>query len=88
MASKTVKLGSKVGLHARPAALFTKAAAAAGIPVTIAKADGKQVNAASILSVLTLNAGFGDEVTISAEGDNAEQVIADLSAMLERDLDA
>lgn len=88
MASKTVKLGSKVGLHARPAALFTKAAAAAGIPVTIAKADGKPVNAASILSVLTLNAGFGDEVTLSAEGDNAEQVIADLSAMLERDLDA
>ena len=88
MASQTVTLGSKVGLHARPAALFTKAAAAAGIPVTIAKGEGTAVNAASILSVLTLNAGFGDQVTISATCDNAEQVVADLAAMLERDLDA
>ena len=88
MASRSVKLGSKVGLHARPAAMFTKAAAAAGIAVTISKEGGKAVNAASILSVLTLNAGFGDEVTISAEGENADQVIADLAAMLERDLDA
>lgn len=88
MATKRVVIGSKVGLHARPAALFVKAAAATGIPVTLAKEGGKQVSASSILGVLTLNVAFGDEVILSAEGENAEAVLDELAAMLERELDA
>lgn len=87
MAEKTVKVGSKVGLHARPAALFVKAAAASGVPVTLTKVGGNSVSASSILGVLTLNIAFGDEVTLSAEGDNAETVVAELAAMLASELD-
>lgn len=88
MAQRTVVVGSKVGLHARPAALFAKAAAGAGLPVTIRKGDGDAVPAASILSVLTLNAACGDTVTIEADGDRADAVLDDLATLLASDLDA
>jgi phosphocarrier protein len=85
---RTVVIASKVGLHARPAALFTKAATAAGLPVTIRKGDGDPVPASSILSVLTLNVGCGDAVTIEAEGHGADVVLDELAALLAQDLDA
>ena len=50
--SRTVRIGSAHGLHARPAKLFAQAAKDAGIPVTIAKDAGSPVNAASILAAL------------------------------------
>jgi phosphocarrier protein HPr len=87
MSQRQVTIGSKVGLHARPAAIFAKAAAAAPVAVQIAK-DGDPVNAASMLSLLTLGAGHGDEVTLFAEGDGADAVLDDLAALLARDLDA
>ena len=61
MSERQVTIGSKVGLHARPASLFAKAVKDAGVPVQIAK-DGKPpVNAASLLSLLTLGAEFGEQ---------------------------
>jgi phosphocarrier protein HPr len=88
MSERQVTIGSKVGLHARPASLFAKAVKDAGVPVKIAK-DGKPpVNAASLLSLLTLGAEFGDEVTLSAEGEGAETALDELAEMLGRDLDA
>jgi phosphocarrier protein HPr len=85
---RSVVIASKVGLHARPAALFTKAATAAGMPITIRKAGGEPVPATSILSVLTLNAANGDEVTLEAEGDGADLTLDQLVALLAQDLDA
>ena len=83
MAERRAVVQSPVGLHARSAALFTKTAAASGLPVTISKGDGVPVPAASILSVLTLNVGHGDEVTLRADGDGAETVLEELVAVLE-----
>lgn len=87
MAEQTVRIASTHGLHARPASIFTQAAAAAGVPVQVAK-GGKSVNAASILGVISLGINHGDEVTVSAEGDAADQVVADLVALLSTDFDA
>lgn len=87
MVERHVVVGSPVGLHARPAALFSQAAAATGIPVTLTSASGRTVNAASILGVLSLGVDFGQTVTIAAEGERALDVLDDLAAMLERDLD-
>jgi phosphocarrier protein HPr len=87
VAEQTVRVASSHGLHARPASIFTRAAAAAGVPVRVAK-DGKSVNAASILGVISLGINHGDEVTVSVDGDTAEQVVADLVALLSTDLDA
>jgi phosphocarrier protein HPr len=81
-------IGSAVGLHARPAAVFVQAAVRAPVAVTIAKGDGEPVDARSILFVLTLGAAQGDEVVLRAEGEGAEEALDSLVALLEQDLDA
>lgn len=88
MAQRTVVIASKVGLHARPAKLFTQAASASGIAVRIAKGDGAPVDAASILRVMALGAKHGDEVTLTAEGDGDEEVLDGLVDLLSTDHDA
>lgn len=77
---------SPVGLHARPAALFVKRVASSGLKVTVkpivdgevaAEADGK-----SILSVLALGIKSGQTVRITVEGENPDELVADLQAIL------
>lgn len=88
MPERTVTVASRVGLHARPASLFSQAAAGAGVPVTITNEAGKTVNAASILGVLSLGIDHGDTVTIAAEEvEGADAALDGLVALLERDLD-
>lgn len=87
MPERTVVVASKVGLHARPAAVFAKAAAEQPARVTIRK-DGEPVDASSILAIMILGVQHGDEVTLAAEGEQAEQSLAALVELLERDLDA
>ena len=82
MPERTVTVASSVGLHARPASLFSQAAAKVGVPVTLTSAAGKSVNAASILGVLSLGIGHGEEVTLSAEGDGAEGALDSLAEVL------
>jgi phosphocarrier protein HPr len=86
--SRTVHIGSSHGLHARPAKLFAQAAKDAGIPVTISKGAGSPVNAASILGVIALGVEHGDYVTLTADGDDAENVLDALSELLTTDHDA
>ena len=87
MSERHVRVGSKVGLHARPASLFAKAVAESGVAVQIAKEGGKPVNARSVLNLLTLGAGYGEPVILSAEGEGADVALDSLAAMLERELD-
>ena len=87
MSERQVTIGSKVGLHARPASLFAKPVKDVGIPVQIAKGSKPPVNDASLLNLLTLGAEFGDNVTLYAEGEGADAALDELSAMLGRDLD-
>ena len=88
MPHRTVTIGSSVGLHARPAKLFSQAASASGLPVRIAKGDGPAVDAASILRVMALGAKHGEDVTVSVEGDGADAVLDHLVILLASDLDA
>ena len=87
MSERQVRVGSKVGLHARPASLFAKAVANAGVPVQIAKDGQPPVNARSLLNVLTLGVKYGELVTLYAEGEGADGALDDLAAMLGRELD-
>lgn len=86
MPSQTVVLTNPTGLHARPAKVFAQAASAPAAEVTLTKGD-RQVNAKSVLSVLTLDCHQGDEVTISVEGDGADAVLAQLVELVESGLD-
>ncbi|MGI5164935.1 HPr family phosphocarrier protein [Spirillospora sp. CA-253888] len=82
MSERNVKIESTVGLHARPAALFVQTAAKAPMDVTVAKQGKDPVNAKSILAVLGLDARHGEQVTLKAEGDGADEVLDQLQAIL------
>ncbi|GIH28108.1 phosphotransferase [Acrocarpospora phusangensis] len=88
MPERTVTIASATGLHARPAKLFVEAATRQGVPVTIRLGEGRAVPANSMLSVLTLGATHGSEVTLHAEGPGAEAALDELATLLATDLDA
>jgi phosphocarrier protein len=88
MTQRAVTVGSRVGLHARPASLFVQAAARQPVAVTIAKSGGPPVDARSILLVLGLDVRGGDEVVLSADGEGAELALDELASLVARDLDA
>jgi phosphocarrier protein HPr len=88
MPERTVTVASKVGLHARPAAVFVKKAAELALPVTLAKNGGNPVSARSMLAVMSLDVRNGDEVLLAAEpADGAEEALEELARLLETDLD-
>jgi phosphocarrier protein HPr len=80
-----VTLMNASGLHARPAKIFARAAAAKAADVSVEK-DGRRVNAKSVLSLLTLDCHQGDEIVISVEGDDAAATLAELVALVESKL--
>ncbi|GGM70185.1 hypothetical protein GCM10012275_45740 [Longimycelium tulufanense] len=88
MPQRRVVVASKVGLHARPAAVLAKTAAEQPVSVTIAKDGGQPVEAASVLGLMTLGAGHGDEVVLTAEGEGAEEALAAIADLIAKDLDA
>ena len=82
---RTVTLGSKSGLHARPAAIFVQNAKGFQCSITLSKNE-KKVNAKSLLSVLTLGAEHGEQVLLHADGEDAETAVEKLAALLAGDL--
>lgn len=72
---------NKSGLHARPAKVFARAAASHACDVIVSKGD-REANAKSVLSVLTLDCLFGDEITIHTEGDGAERALDELVSLV------
>lgn len=76
---RTVRLSAD--LHARPAGQFSRAAA--GFASTVAvEAGERSVDARSVLLVMSLGATKGAEVTVRAEGDDAEQAVEALVGIL------
>ena len=84
MPSRTVIVGSTVGLHARPAAMIVAAAGTYDDEVTLSL-NGSDVDAASSLLIMTQGAEMGAEVTV--ESDNSEAVDR-IASMIEQNLDA
>ena len=82
VAERRVRVLSNVGLHTRPAALFVQAATKAPYDVRVAKTGGEQVNAKSILSVLSLDVRHDEEIVISADGDDADKLLDELAALV------
>lgn len=79
-------VAAEVGLHARPAALFVQAVAAAGCSVKLTKtaADGsiKTADGTSILQVMSLGVACGESVKVEVLGENEAEVAAQLKALL------
>jgi phosphocarrier protein HPr len=78
---------NKVGLHARPASIFVQSAGKFRSRITIRniKSGGQPVNAKSILHVLTLGVGQGDEVELLIEGEDEANAAARLRQLFVSD---
>ncbi len=80
-AEVTLTLLNKVGLHARPASQFVQAAMRFASTITVS-CGTRQANAKSILQVLNLGAGGGAEITIRAEGADADTATQALQQLI------
>ncbi len=85
MAEATIQVKHKVGLHARPAALFVQTAAkfASNIKVKNLTANGNFVDAKSIIMVLTLGVMKDHEVVIQTDGADADAALHALKSLIE-----
>ena len=78
----TLVVRNKVGLHARPAALFVQTAKQFDCDVKVTHGE-REGNAKSILSVLALGVDQGAEIIIHTEGEGADACLAALEALIE-----
>jgi len=86
MLRKELTIINKLGLHARPAAMFVKVSSAHNAEVLVEK-DDEQVNGKSIMGLMMLAAGPGCKVTIHAQGTDARAALAEIEQILERKFD-
>lgn len=75
-------LRNQYGMHARPAALFVKTVSRFDADVTVEK-DGLSVSGKSIMGLMTLEAGLGARLTVKVSGQDAEQVLDEVEALIE-----
>jgi len=83
---KSYTINNEFGLHARPAALFVKCASKYGCEIQVEK-DGMNVSGKSIMGLLTLEGHQGSTLTITASGDDAEEALAALGDLFDRNFD-
>ena len=77
---------NRLGLHARPAAMFVRIANRHRANIWVQK-DGERVNGKSILGLLTLAAPKGTKLVISADGADAEKAVEELGLLIQRRFD-
>ncbi len=83
-AERRVTVINELGLHARPAAEFVKLASRFESHIRVAK-DGQPVNGKSIMGVMTLAAECGAELTLRAEGVDAEAAVTALEDLVAKE---
>jgi phosphocarrier protein HPr len=84
--TKELTVVNKLGIHARPAALFVKTANRFACDIFVEK-DGEKINGKSIMGLMMLAAGPGSKLTIHANGADAPQAIAEIEALMKRKFD-
>jgi len=84
--TRNVIVRNPQGLHARPADMLVRLANQFQSDVSIGKA-GKQVDCKSILSVLTLGATQGTELSVSAEGEDAQRAVQSICDLIQGGFD-
>ncbi|MDV7391394.1 HPr family phosphocarrier protein [Arthrospira platensis SPKY1] len=77
---------NKMGIHARPAAMIVRIANKYPAEVTVEK-DDEQVNGKSIMGLMMLAAGKGSLIKITASGNGADEMLAELEALFTRKFD-
>jgi phosphotransferase system HPr (HPr) family protein len=78
----SIVVHNKVGLHARPAALFVQTATAHQSKITVTNGE-KSGNAKSILGILALGVQQNDKITIHADGPDETEALTALTKLIE-----
>jgi phosphocarrier protein HPr len=84
--TKELTIVNKLGIHARPAAMFVKTANRFACDVFVEK-DGEKINGKSIMGLMMLAAGPGSKITLHIKGADAPNAIAELEALVKRKFD-
>ena len=84
--TKHFQVSNKLGIHARPAALFVKTANRFDCEIFVEK-DGEKVNGKSIMGLMMLAAGPGSKLTVHAQGREASQALAEIETLIKRKFD-
>jgi phosphocarrier protein HPr len=84
--TKDFLVANKLGIHARPAAMFVKTANRFACDIFVEK-DGEKVNGKSIMGLMMLAAGPGSKLTIYAEGADAHKALVEIESLLKRKFD-
>jgi phosphocarrier protein len=79
-------VANKLGIHARPAAMFVKTANRFNCDIFVEK-GGEKVNGKSIMGLMMLAAGPGSKLTVHAQGQDALQALAELELLIKRKFD-
>ncbi|WP_068715218.1 HPr family phosphocarrier protein [Vibrio tritonius] len=85
--SRTVLIQNKLGLHARAAVKLVELAQAYDAVLTIQGQDGKEATADTVIGLLMLESAQGQNITISAEGSQAEQALEAACHLIEDKFD-
>jgi phosphocarrier protein len=84
--TKDLVVSNKLGIHARPAAMFVKIANRFSSDIYVEK-DGETVNGKSIMGLMMLAAGPGCRLQVRASGTDAPQALNEIEALLKRKFD-
>ena len=84
--TREMKLLNKYGMHVRPAGLFAKVASRFDADIEVEK-DGNVVSGKSIMALMTLEAVCGTTLIVSATGPQAQEVLDELDALVQRKFD-
>lgn len=82
MMEKIVEVKIKPGLQARQAAMFVQEANRFAADIFLKK-DDRQVNAKSIMGIMSLAIAQGTEITLMAKGNDEEQALTSLAEFIE-----
>ena len=82
MKTATIPIVNKLGLHARASAKFVTLAAQFKSDVTLGR-NGQHANGKSIMGIMMLAAGKGTQVDLSVHGDDEQQAMEALTALID-----
>ena len=83
---KELVVQNRLGLHARPSAMFVKVCSRFRCDVWVEK-DGERVNGKSIMVLMMLAAGHGSKLQVSCEGSDADRALEEIEALVQRKFD-
>lgn len=86
MTERVFQIRNRLGLHARPAALFVQEAAKHKCSVVVVK-DGLEVNGKSVMGLMLLAAESGSKLTIKVEGPDEAQALEAIGRIFDRKFD-